>query len=206
MVLSPYKHEPLNQFGEDLTPEQEQSTKDYWTRVHADRTPEQNVTAQNRLKQAREAKFGADNTPEQQQKVGDYWKNEPRELNNPGSQRAAAGRLKQLTRQRQATFKQASKIQTAKGLAEKYKQIRNILRIAKVGTGITVAGLILTVLMAHAEWIYHKFNKNYPFTKLDKILTLAADAIILLALVIILSIIYITQILPGQLLLEYIGL
>lgn len=115
---------------------------------------------------------------------------EPEELPNLRDQKAAASRWQQLARQRQAVYKQAGKIQTAKNLAQKYKQIRNILRIAKIGTGITVAGLIITVLVAHAEWIYHKFNNNYPFTKLDKILTLAADGIILLALAILMFIAY----------------
>lgn len=115
---------------------------------------------------------------------------EPEELPNLRDQKVTASRWQQLARQRQAVYRQAGKIQTAKNLAQKYKQIRNILRIAKIGTGITVAGLIITVLVAHGEWIYHKFNNNYPFTKLDKILTLAADGIILLALVAGMFIVY----------------
>lgn len=130
---------------------------------------------------------------------------EPENLTNPVEQARAAGRLQRLARQRQAIYREAQKVQTARNVAQTYKRIRNILRIAKVGTGITVAGLIITVLVAHGEWIYHKFNNNYPFTKLDKILTLAADGIILLAAVSILFMFYLTEYLPANFLLDYLG-
>lgn len=164
MVLSPYKHEPLNQFGEDLTPEQEQSTRDYWARVHAGRTPEQNVASQNRLKQEREARFGTDNTPEQQQKVGDYWKQAQRQ---PGdSQKSAAlglkqtkkltedeledlnaktnkeSRLARALRARQQAKRKAKADMlgkagisgVGKGTLQKVRQIKNIIRVIRGGT------------------------------------------------------------------------
>lgn len=89
-----------------------------------------------------------------------------------------------------AQSKAGSQAQAVKNAANRYKQIRNTLRVAKIGTGVSGAGLALTVLMAHGEWIYHKFNNKYPFTKLDKILTLAADGVIVAALVLLMFIAY----------------
>lgn len=121
-------------------------------------------------------------------------------------QRAAAGRLQQLARKRRAVYKQAQKVSTARGAAQKYKQIRNIMRVAKIGTGLTLYGLIITWLIAHGEWIYHAFNKDYPFTVWDKRATIVADLIIILAVAAILTLIYyIIQSPAGELILKAVG-
>lgn len=127
-------------------------------------------------------------------------------LSNVTEQRAAAGRLQQLSRKRQAIYKHAQKVSTAKGAAQKYKQIRNIMRVAKIGTGLTLYGLILTWLIAHGEWIYHAFNKDYPFTVWDKRATIIADLTIILAVAVILTLVYfIIQSPAGQLILKAVG-
>jgi hypothetical protein len=112
--------------------------------------------------------------------------NESQNAGGAASQSQIAQKLQKLSRKRRAMYEHAQmaqKAKQAKDTVKRYKELRNILRIAKVGTGISVVGIVVAVLIANIEMIVHFFYKKYPYAAWETRLTLFIDALALMSFI-----------------------
>jgi len=108
---------------------------------------------------------------------------EQENLNSKQAQGRVAERLNQLSRRRRAMYKRFHSAASVGSAVKRYKQLRNGLKIAKIGSGITFVGLIITLLIADVEWIYSIWNKEYPFAFWEKALTALGNIFLLILVV-----------------------
>jgi len=127
-------------------------------------------------------------------------------VNSKQAESRIAQRMNRLSRRRRAMYKNLKAASSIGSNVKRYKQLRNILKIAKIGTGVTFVGLIVTLLIANIEWLYSSvFNKEYPFGFWEKVITALADLLVLmLVIAIIVILVYIAGV-AGEFL-SYLGL
>lgn len=129
-----------------------------------------------------------------------------------------ARRLRQLKEAKRKELAALAEADSAQGkmsaAVNKYKRIKRIVQAVKIisAAGASVGDVLVSagtfLVTAHVEWIYSKFNANYPFAPWERRLVIFVDIIIfleLLAIAVIITVIYQQYQGGGSTLLKFIG-
>lgn len=217
MAVPAPKLEHPSEFGEDLTPEQEQKTRDWISeaRVHRRGSERREERAVDSIKPTApiDTKVSPVAPVETQQSVAE----EPAGA-AANKESTFAGRLRRLREAKQKELAALAEEASAKGklsaAVNKYKHIKRIVQAVKIisAAGASVGDILVSagtwLVTAHGEWIYSKFNANYPFAPWERRVVIFVDIIIfleLLAIAVIITVIYQQYQGGGSTLLKFIG-